>query len=438
MKRILAFILMLLTLSATSLLFVSCESQNAKTVTINVYNWGQYISDGSEDTFDTNREFEIYWNETSRELYGESLADKYGYKIAVNYSTYASNEDMYNKIVSGSARYDVIIPSDYMIDRLISEDLLYPYSPSETIANYEYIDNNFRHLFYDPDGLYSVPYAYGVVGVIYNTDYIDETADGFGTWNLLWNSKYSGKILQYNNPRDAFGTAQYKLGIDVNTKDHDEWQRALDELKKQKPLVQSYVMDEIFNKMTTSSAWIASYYAGDFITMYGDNDSLDFYYPQDGTNIYIDAMCIPKNAEHKDAAIEYINYMLSEEAAVANAEYTCYATPNRLVYENDEYRAYLEDCYEGAYDMLYCNVREIDNETDYSDTDYVHVSYYRAMENTEENGYLVNYTNELWETLKIEDDGAAWVYITAAVIVAVLIGLAAYSFILRKYRESKY
>lgn len=436
MKRLISLLFAALIMLSPLMLMTSCSSQGSgKVVTLNVYNWGQYISDGSEDSYDTNREFEIYWN--------ENLAEKYGYRIKVNYSTYASNEDMYNKLVSGSARYDVIIPSDYMIQRLISEDMLYELNPSESLSNYEYIDEEFRTLYYDPDGKYSVPYAYGVVGVIYNTDYVSEDSDGFGSWNLMWNEEYKGKILQFNNPRDAFGTSLYRLGYDVNTTSKDEWKRALDELAVQKPLVQSYVMDEIFNKMSTASSWISAYYAGDFLTMHGDNDSLDFYYPTDGTNIYIDAMCIPKNAKTPEAAIEYIDFMLSEDAAVANAEYTCYATPNRLVYENEEYIEYINDCYggeafESGMDILYCKTKQITPDTDYSDTDVIHVSYYHSIDNTEENGDLLNYTNDLWETLKIEDSGSLWVYITAGIIVVLLIGWALYVYITKRRRESKY
>ncbi len=431
MKRIISLLLLLAIALTPALMLTSC-SESREVKTLYVYNWGQYISDGSEDSYDTNAEFEAYWN--------ENLADKYGYEIKVSYSTYSSNEDMYNKIVSGSAKYDVIFPSDYMIDRLVREDLLYAFNPAQTVENYGYIDEEFKGLFYDKDNLYSVPYAYGVVGIIYNTDRVDTEAEGFGTWDLMWNEQYKGKILQFNNSRDAFGTSLYRLGYDVNTTNKAEWDEALSELAKQKPLVQSYVMDEIFNKMGTSSAWISAYYAGDYFTMYDSNDSLDFYYPEEGTNIYVDAMCIPKNSENKDAAIEYINFMLSEEAAIANAEYTCYATPNRLVYENEEYIEYINDCYggesfESGYDMLYCKTKDISEKSDDDEEGTVYVSYYHAIDNTEENGYLLSYTNELWETLKIESSGATWVYITAAVIVLLLFGWAGYVYFLRRYRD---
>ena len=183
-----------------------------KSLTLNVYNWGEYISDGSEGSFETVREFEKWYEAT------------YDQKVTVNYSTYASNEDMYSKISSGAVSYDVLIPSDYMIARMVSEGLLQPLN-FDNIPNYQYIDDTFKGLYYDPDNQYSIPYAYGIVGVIYDANVVDE-AD-VGGWDLMWNEKYAGNILQYNNSRDAFGTAMYKLGIDVNTTDKAEWAAGL-------------------------------------------------------------------------------------------------------------------------------------------------------------------------------------------------------------------
>ena len=237
------------------LFLCSCGSQGEKKV-VNVYNWGEYISDGSEGTMDVNAAFEEYYYET------------YGEEIEVIYTTYASNEDMYAKLKSGAAGYDVIIPSDYMIARLIEEDMLEKLDFSN-IPNYANISEEFRGLYYDPNDEYSIPYTYGMVGVIYNSSVVDD-ADA-GTWDLMWNSKYSGRILQFNNSRDAFGTAMYKLGLDVNTTSESEWRMALEELKAQQPLVQGYVMDEIFNKMESGEAAISAYYAGDYLCMNENN-----------------------------------------------------------------------------------------------------------------------------------------------------------------------
>ena len=309
-----------------------------KTVTLNVYNWGEYISNGDEGTLDVNKAFEEYYYDT------------YGVKVKVNYVTYTSNEDLYAKLSTEAVSYDVIVPSDYMIARLASEGLLEELN-FDNIPNYEKcISEDFRNLYYDPENKYSVPYTYGMIGVIYDANKVDE--EDIGDWDLMWNEKYSGSILQFNNARDAFGTAFYKFGLDVNTSDTSVWDKGLEELQKQKPLIYKRVMDEIFNLMESGEASIGAYYAGDYFTMV-DNQSekvdLQFYYPSN-TNMFIDAMCIPTSTQNKELAEAYINFMLSEEAAIANAEYIYYASPNSLVYNSETYK---EDIGEDAYDILY-------------------------------------------------------------------------------------
>ena len=208
-----------------------------------------------------------------------------------------------------------------------------------------------------------------------------------GGWDLMWNEKYADSILQYNNSRDAFGTAMYKLGIDVNTTDMEQWQKACDELISQRPLVKSYVMDEIYNMMESGEAAVSSYYAGDYFTMQeaqADHVDLKFYYPEP-TNFFIDAMCIPTCAQNKELAEIFINYMLSEEAAIANAEYINYASPNKLVYENEEYIA---DMGPEAMEILYPelgNFSELYNQYAYRSLDLE----------------MLNHLNNLWETIKI-------------------------------------
>ena len=367
MKKTLSLLLAALIFA---LLLSGCGSSDQ--LTLNVYNWGEYISDGSEDSFDTIREFEK-WYEAN-----------YGQKLKVNYDTYASNEDMYNKISSGAVSYDVIIPSDYMIARMKDEGMLLPLD-FDNIPNYQYIDESFRGLYYDPDNQYTVPYTYGVVGIIYNANIVDE-ADAQG-WDLMWNSKYAGNILQFNNSREAFGTAQYKLGLDVNDTDRAKWDAALAELKTQAPLVKSYVMDEVYNMMESGEAAIAPYYAGDYFTMLdaqADNVDLRFYYP-DPTNFFVDAMCIPSCCQNKELAEIFINYMLSAEPAIANAEYIYYATPNSLVYEDE---GYLEDIGEEAAAILYPAVEDFS------------ASYNQyAFRNLDSE--TLDYVNTLWENLKI-------------------------------------
>ena len=343
-----------------------------KELVLNVYNWGEYISDGSEDTYDTIKEFEIWYEKT------------YGKKVRVNYTTFSSNEDMYSKISSGAVSYDVIIPSDYMIARMANEGMLLPLN-YDNIPNYQYIDEDFKHLYYDPQGQYTVPYAYGVIGIIYNANVVDP-ADA-KDWDLMWNEKYANNILQFNNSRDAYGVAMYKLGLDVNSTDKATWDEAHQELLIQRPLVKSYVMDEIYNMMESGEAAIGAYYAGDYFTMVdaqAEDVDLQFYYPE-RTNYYVDAMCIPSCCENKELAEIFINFMLSEDAAVANAEYTYYASPNRIVYENE---TYIENMGEEVMDILY---RHSGN----------------FAENYEKNAYrslspeMLDYINSKWETLKI-------------------------------------
>lgn len=400
LKHKISRLLLLVLLSLLALVATSCG--NDEVITLNVYNWGEYISDGSEGTLDVNKEFEAYYYET------------YGVKVKVNYTTYASNEDMYAKLKSGATNYDVIIPSDYMIARMIEEDMLAELN-FDNIPNYAYILDEYRNLYYDPENRYSIPYTYGMIGIIYNINMVDE-AD-IGSWDLLWNDKYSGKILQFNNSRDAFGTAMYRLGIDVNTNDPAQWRLATDALKEQKPLVQSYVMDEIFNKMKGESGAIASYYAGDYLSMYDSNSNLAFYYPEEGTNVFVDAMCIPVGSTHRDVAERYINFMLSEEVAIANAEYICYASPNRLVIENEDYIACMEELHEDAMEILY-------------PSQTVDTSYYHNLP-----AETLSMVNGLWEELKIESSGGEGVYICSAVIAAVLVVWFTFLFVRKKYRD---
>jgi len=278
----------------------------AEEVTINVYNWGQYIADGTDGSIDVNAAF--------TEATG----------IRVNYMTYDSNESLYTKLKTGGSSYDVIIPSDYMIARLIRENMLEPLDFSN-IPNYRYVDEAYKNTDYDPDNSYSVPYTWGTVGIIYNSKYVD-AADA-GSWDLLWNEKYAGKILMFDNPRDAFAASELLLGLSINTEDEGSLRAAADKLMEQKPLVQSYVMDQIFSKMEREEAWIAPYYAGDYLMMKEENDALAFYFPKEGFNLFIDAMCIPKGCQNKEAAEAYINFLCSPEISGQNLEYLGYSTP---------------------------------------------------------------------------------------------------------------
>ncbi len=283
-------------------------------VTINVYNWGEYISvDDGENLYDTNREFE--------ELTG----------IKVNYTNFASNEELYAKLKNGGSSYDIIIPSDYMIARMINEDMLEKLDFSN-IPNYSLIMDKFKGIDYDPTEEYSVPYMWGMVGIIYNTTLVDPEDDVY-SWSILWNEKYANNILMFSNSRDAFAIACKYLGYSMNTTDEQELRNAAAALTNQKLLVQAYVMDEIFDKMTGGEAALAPYYAGDAITMIGDNPDLAYAVPREGTNLFVDAMCIPKGAKNKEAAEMYINFMCETKTALHNCEYIGYSTPQSEVSE---------------------------------------------------------------------------------------------------------
>lgn len=284
-------------------------------ISINVYNWGEYISvdEGEEGDFDTNAEFE--------NLTG----------IKVNYTNFASNEEMYAKLKSGGSSYDIIIPSDYMIARMINESMLEKLNFGN-IPNFANIMEQFKSSTFDPTNEFSVAYLWGITGIIYNTSLIDPE-DDISSWDILWNEKYAKDILMFSNSRDAFAISLMRLGYDVNTTDENEINEAADQLKNQKLLVQAYVMDEIFDKMGGGEAALAPYYAGDAITMMSDNPSLAFCVPEEGTNVFIDAMCIPRGSKNKEAAEMYINFMCSPAAAKANCEFVGYSTPHKLAYE---------------------------------------------------------------------------------------------------------
>ncbi len=369
------------------------DYSHLKGTTINVYNWGEYISDGQDGSLDVNKAFE----------------EKYG--IKVNYTNYESNENMYNKLKSGGANYDIVIPSDYMIAKLIEEEMLAELN-FDNIPNYKYILDEYKGLYYDPDEKYTVTYTVGMVGLIYNTTMVEGTPD---SWGILWDEQYAGKILMFNNPRDAFGIAQFYLGQSINNSDIKQWDAAIEVLKEQNPLVSSYVMDEIFNKMEGGDAALAPYYAGDFLSMYEENPDLAFVYPKEGVNFFVDAMCIPKNAENKEAAELYINFMCEEEIAVANANYICYASPHELVLESDDYDLKGDP-------ILYPAQEDMPKTEMFQNLDYE----------------TQQYMTTLWNELKIEGNTNLDVYIGLSVTVVLVIAYLLYKFIKKKKREAYY
>lgn len=364
-------------------------------ISINVYNWGEYISTGAEEgTLNVNAEF--------TKLTG----------IKVNYTNYATNEELYAKLKGGGATYDVIIPSDYMISKMIKENMVQKLN-FDNIPNFSYIMDNFRNLAYDPENEYSVPYTWGTVGIIYNKDLVDIDKSEID-WDILWNEDYLDQILMFDNPRDAFAIAEIMLGYSINTENTDELTAASEKLKEQKRVVQAYVMDEIFDKMGAGDALLAPYYAGDALTILEENEDLDFVVPKSGTNLFIDAMCIPVGAKQKEAAEMYINFMCEPDIAYANIDYICYSTPHSA-----------------AFEML-------DEETQQSTVSYPDDDYIAANTTV-----FVNLSDEasremqtLWTEMKSAEDENANTWIVP-VFLLVCIGIIVFVLIRRHIKKKK-
>lgn len=267
---------------------------------INVYNFGEYID---EDTY-------------------KAFEEKYN--IKVNYTTYETCESLYSVLKTGGANYDVIVTSDYMISRMANENMLLELDWSN-IENYNLIDDKYKNLDYDPDGLYSVPYMWGTVGLIYNGAEIDEELT---SWSALFDEKYAGEILMFDSPRDAFGVALAYLGYSLNTTDESQIEEAYELLAQQNDLIQGYFQDQMYDKLEGGEALIGAYYAGDYVCMLENNPDLKFVVPDEGANWYVDAFCIPTCCENKEAAELFINYMCETDVTLANMAETGYASPN--------------------------------------------------------------------------------------------------------------
>ena len=282
-----------------------------KNITLNVYNWGEYISNGADESPDVVALFE--------KLTG----------IAVNYTTFDSNETMYAKIKSGAASYDVIFPSEYMVAKMIDEGMLAELDLAN-IPNFALLDEQYTNQDYDPGNRHCVPYMWCTTGIIYNTTMVNNAPTA---WADLWSAEYAGNILMFNNSRDAFAIAAHKMGQSINPTTTEEVALAIEELKTQKSLVQAYVMDEIFDKMEGGEAAVGVYYSGDAITMTTDNPDLAWVFPQEGVTLSIDNMCIPASSANREAAEMFINFMCEVDVGVANCEYIGYSTPSTAVWE---------------------------------------------------------------------------------------------------------
>lgn len=291
----------LLLAAALLLTLPACGGEGSGGNVVNVFNWGEYIDESIFADFEAQT------------------------GVKVNYQTYDSNEALYGKLAGGATGYDVIIPSDYMIGQMIEEDMLEPLN-FDNIPNFADVDPSLLNPEYDRENRYSVPYMFGILGIIYNSTLVREGED-METWDVLWNETYSHDILMFDNSRDAIGIALKKLGYSYNTGDEAQITAAVDELIRQKPLLQGYFMDKIFEKMEGANAAIGVYYYGDYLTMRENNPDLRFAIPREGTNRYVDAMCIPKGCEHKENAEAFINFMCSTDAGLRNVEETWYSSP---------------------------------------------------------------------------------------------------------------
>jgi len=289
---------------------------------VNVCSWGEYIDESLIDQFE---------EETG---------------ITVNYQTVESNEALYALLKSGAGDYDVVVPSDYMISQLLSEGMLEELD-YDNIPNFSLIDNRFKNLSYDPENKYTVPYTWGTVGIIYNTTMVDEPIT---SWDVMFSDQYAGDVLLINNSRDALGIALMYLGYSVNTTNEAEIREAFELLAdaNDRGVYQGKVMDEVFLKMEGGNAAIATYYAGDYLSMLDNNEDLAFVVPEEGSNWFVDAMCVLKDAPHKEEAEAWINFIASTEANLANMDYIWYASPNKEALE--QYPAYYEELYEEPLD----------------------------------------------------------------------------------------
>lgn len=311
MKKIIALIAVT-ALAVTS--FTGCGSKNSASEAnkVYVYNWGEYID---PDVLD------LFTEETG---------------IEVIYDEFETNEIMYPKVASGGVSYDVVCPSDYMIERMIQEDLLAELD-YDNIPNISNIDETYLEQAkqFDPDNKYSVPYCWGTVGILYNKTMVDEPID---SWSVLWDEKYKDNILMQDSVRDAFAVALKSLGYSLNSTDETQLNEAKDLLIKQKPLVQAYVIDQVRDKMIGNEAAIGVIYSGEAIYTQRENPDLEYVIPKEGSNVWIDSWVIPKDAEHKENAEKFINFLCRADIALKNFEYITYSTPNkaaRELIEND-------------------------------------------------------------------------------------------------------
>ena len=289
-----------------SSLFIGCGNKNVDdNKTLNIFNAGDYIDPDLIKTFE---------KETG---------------IKVNYEVFETNEIMYQKLKSNPSSYDLVFPSDYMIEKLIKENLLDKLD-FNNIPNYKNVNEKFKHLSFDPNDEYAVPYMWGTVGILYNKKVVKEPVD---SWDILWNPKYIGDIFMLDSIRDSMGLALKKIGYSLNTTNQQEIDKAKKELEKQKPNVLAYVGDEVKDRMLAGEGSIGIVYSGDAVHLMEKHKDLQFVVPKEGSNIWVDGMVVPKGAKHKALAEQFINFMLDPEIAKQNVEYIGYSTTNKAAFQ---------------------------------------------------------------------------------------------------------
>lgn len=299
MKKMVSGLLCLVAAGAISVSFTGCSSSGANGKVV-VYNWGDYIDPEINDQFT---------KETG---------------IKVVYSEYANNEEMYASVEPGNVSYDVLFPSDYMIEKMINKNMLQKMDMSK-IPNYEKINAEFKGLPYDLNNEYSVPYMWGTMGIVYNTKKVTGPVT---SWDILWDSQYDDQIFMYDSERDSIMVALKKLGYSMNTRDEKELEEAKALLIEQAPLVLAYVGDEGKNKMINGEASLMLAWAGDAMVMLAENPDLNYVVPEEqGSNWFVDGIVIPNNATNVEQAYEYINFLCRPDVAAKNAEYIGYSTP---------------------------------------------------------------------------------------------------------------
>ena len=296
MKNIKAILILSLVL-LIGIVSVGCGGESKPT--INVYNWGDYIDKSVLKDFE----------------------EEFGIKVV--YADFETNEDLYIKLKQGGSSYDVIIPSDYMIERMINEDMLVKLD-KENVPNLSNVDSKFFNKDFDLNNDYSVPYMWGTVGIIYNKTMVDDIVD---SWDILWDEKYENEIIMLNSMRDTIAVSLKRLGYSMNTRDEGELQEAKQELLKQKPLVRAYLGDEIKDALVGEEAAMGVVWSGDAIAMIRQNPDLEYVVPKEGTNLWFDSMVIPKSTTNKEGAERFINFMSRPDISARNTDYIGYSTP---------------------------------------------------------------------------------------------------------------